>query len=150
MHDSAASHVAPSRAVAPFEVIDWHTTPVEAPGPGPRLLRVRIDRTFCGDLVGTSTGEMVVCLADDGEPDLGGFVMSERVTACLGGRHGSFVVQHLGDNGTGVSRGHIVPGSGTGELAGIAGSVEIGIDATTGARTLVLTYDISCPERRSA
>ncbi|MDH3456793.1 MAG: DUF3224 domain-containing protein [Gemmatimonadota bacterium] len=38
--------------------------------------------------------------------------------------------------------GHVVPGSGTRELAGLSGQVQIAVDAD-GAHTLMLDYEIS-------
>jgi hypothetical protein len=59
-----------------------------------------------------------------------GYVAMELVTASLGGRSGSFVLQHTGT----MTRGEpqlsvtVVPDSGTGELAGIAGKMTIRIE----------------------
>ena len=57
----------------------------------------------------------------------GGYVAQEKVTAKLGGRSGSFVLQHIG-----TMRGNapemnvtVVPDSGTGELSGISGTMTI-------------------------
>jgi hypothetical protein len=57
----------------------------------------------------------------------GGYVAQEKVTATLGGRSGSFVLQHIG-----TMRGNapdlnvtVVPDSGTGELTGISGTMTI-------------------------
>lgn len=71
-----------------------------------------------------------------------GYVVSERVTGRLGNRQGSFVIQHGGLMGPGENPrtfGHVVPGSGTGELTGLGGEVEI--DRTEdGKHTLALDY----------
>jgi uncharacterized protein DUF3224 len=137
------------RAVARFDVVDWQTSCADDDrAPGPQLYRVRVQKAFRGDIEGESRGEMLMCIAesDDLEGE-GGYVVCERVTARLDGRSGTFVLQHWGvsagcDVETGA--GHIVPGSGTGELAGIAGMVEITADAGSG-HTIALAYRL--PDR---
>ena len=92
---------------------------------GSTLGRLSIDKTFRGDLEGTSKGEMLS--AGTRTKGSAGYVAIERVTGALHGRHGSFVLQHTGT----MTRGapelavRVVPDSGTGELAGLAGSMRI-------------------------
>lgn len=94
---------------------------------GVSLGRMALDKRFEGDLVGTGEGEMLTALT----PTQGsaGYVAIERVTGTLGGRSGSFVFQHSGTMERGAQQLSIVvvPGSGTGGLAGISGSFEIRI-----------------------
>ena len=91
--------------------------------------RLSIDKTFSGQLEGTSRGQMLA--EGDGRGESGGYVALERVTGALGGRTGTFVLMHTG---TLVAR-HpemtitVVPGSGTGELSGLAGRFQISIEA---------------------
>ena len=71
-----------------------------------------------------------------------GYVVCERVVGRLGNRSGSFVLQHGGLIGPGLpphTFGHVVPGSGTGELAGLTGEVKID-RAEDGTHTLTLDY----------
>ena len=59
-----------------------------------------INKTFHGDLQGTSVGQMLAFRSDvEGSA---GYVALERVTASLDGRQGSFTLQHNGlmDKGT--------------------------------------------------
>lgn len=87
--------------------------------------RLSIDKRFQGDLEGTSRGQM---LAEGGPGSgAGGYVALERVTGVLGGRRGSFVLQHSGTlkQGQADMTITVVPGSGTGELAGLAGCFHI-------------------------
>ncbi|MBI3132846.1 MAG: DUF3224 domain-containing protein [Acidobacteria bacterium] len=90
--------------------------------------RLSIDKTFHGQLEGTSRGQMLA--EGDGRGESGGYVALERVTGTLGGRRGTFVLMHTG---TLVAR-HpemvitVVPGSGTGELSGLAGRFQILIE----------------------
>ena len=72
-----------------------------------------------------------------------GYVASERIVGRLGGRAGTFVLQHGALGGAGVDQrtfGHIVPGSGTGELVGLRGEAEITV-TPEGGHTLTLEYD---------
>ena len=88
-----------------------------------------LGKTFHGDLAASSTGEMLAA----GTPVHGsaGYVALERVTGALKGKRGSFILQH---NGT-MSRGaaelivNVVPDSGTDELTGISGKMNITIAA---------------------
>jgi hypothetical protein len=59
-----------------------------------------------------------------------GYVALEMVTGTLGGRQGSFVLQHSGTmRGSEMSLSvTVVPGSGTGALAGLAGTFNIIIE----------------------
>jgi hypothetical protein len=93
-----------------------------------KLARMSIDKQFIGDLVGTSQGEMLS--AGTGTKGSAGYVAIERVTGTLKDRSGSFVLQH---NAT-MTRGApflnivVIPDSGTGELAGLSGTMHIAID----------------------
>jgi hypothetical protein len=119
-------------ANASFDVTNWNATPYDEPTDGPHLSRVAVSKAFKGDLKGTSTGEGLFCGMN--APASGaGYVVSERFSGRLGDRSGSFVLQHVGVAEPGApaqSYGNIVPGSGTGELAGLSGEVEFGEDHT--------------------
>ncbi len=58
-----------------------------------------------------------------------GYVAMEQVTGSLHGRSGSFVLQHYGIMNRGAPQltVTVVPDSGTGELAGLAGTLAIKI-----------------------
>ncbi|QGZ38518.1 uncharacterized protein DUF3224 [Pseudoduganella flava] len=87
-----------------------------------------LKKTFYGALAGTSEGEMLTA----GAPASGtaGYVALERFTGTLDGRRGSFVMQHSGTMAGGRNTLAIVitPGSGTEQLAGIAGTATIDIE----------------------
>ncbi|MEM8601876.1 MAG: DUF3224 domain-containing protein [Bacteroidota bacterium] len=132
------------KAVANFDVTGWDPTASDEPDVGPAMSRVRIRKTFHGgDLAGESEGEGLFCGMDD--PEAGaGYVVSERVAGRLGSRAGSFVIQHGGLMGPGLAPrtfGHVVPGSGTGELVGLTGEVEIQ-QTEDGTHTITLHYRI--------
>lgn len=134
------------RAISSFDVIGWDQTPYEDQVEGPSLSRATVRKKFQGDLSGESTAELLMCQADLSDLSAGaGYVASERVVARLGDRTGTFVLQHWGLSGGGGPQrtsGHVVPGSGTGDLTGLSGDVEISVDAD-GAHTLILEYDIT-------
>ena len=86
-----------------------------------------INKTFAGDLQGSSVGQMLAFRT----PVQGsaGYVAMERVTATLAGRQGGFTLQH---NGL-MTRGRpelsvvVVPDSGSEGLLGLSGTLEITI-----------------------
>lgn len=92
------------------------------------LKRYSLDKQFHGDLEGTSKGEML----SGGDPRQGvaGYVAMELVTGTLAGKHGSFALQHSAtmDSSGPKMTVIVVPGSGTGELKGIAGTFTIRIE----------------------
>jgi hypothetical protein len=87
-----------------------------------------LDKQFHGDLEGTSQGEMLSVL--DREKGSGGYVAMERVTGTLQSREGSFVLQHDATMNRGAAKMDIrvVPDTGTGQLAGLSGSMTIRIE----------------------
>jgi hypothetical protein len=132
------------RAVAAFDVTGWEQAPYEEGTAGPVLSRVIVRKKFRGDLTGESTAKLLMCQADPSDLGAGaGYVASERVVGRLGGREGTFVLQHWGVSGGDSPRtaGHVVPGSGTGDLAGLTGDVEFSVDAE-GAHSLTLNYSL--------
>src|SRR5579864_1626073 len=89
------------------------------------IARFTIDKVFHGDLEGTSKGEMLGAQTE--VKGSAGYVAMERVTGVLRGRKGGFVFQHSGT----MARGSldlsvtVVPDSGTGELRGLSGKMNI-------------------------
>ena len=99
----------------------------EDKGEGSTLGRRTIIKQFHGDLAGSSRGEMLAALMDGGSAV---YVAIERVTGTLQGRQGSFVLVH---NGVSTAEGQsltisVAPGSGTRELAGLAGHMTLRIE----------------------
>lgn len=90
--------------------------------------RLFLDKSFHGALVGTSKGTMLGFQAPDKSG--AGYVAMELVTGTLDGRQGTFALQHYGTmQGSDMSLViNVVPGSGTGGLAGLAGSFRIIIE----------------------
>lgn len=92
------------------------------------LGRMALDKQFHGDLEATSQGEMLSVL--DRSTGSGAYVAMERVTGTLAGRRGSFVLLHQAtmDHGAPELAIQVVPGSGTEELAGLKGTMDIRIE----------------------
>jgi hypothetical protein len=94
---------------------------------GVSLGRVHFDKQFSGGLEATSVGDMIGVRGPVAHS--GGYVCIERVTGTLGGKRGSFVLQHNGvmDRGAASLACSVVPDTGTGELAGLRGKLAIEI-----------------------
>jgi hypothetical protein len=123
----AAPIVGPMSVTASFEITGWDETTYDAPEEGPPLARVTVRKRFSGPLEGTSVGEVLIAGRE-------GYLASERVDGVLEGRRGTFVLQHggVGDH----AFGHVVPGSGTGELAGLSGEAVFAHDDAGALLTL--------------
>lgn len=106
------------------------------------LGRMSLEKTFHGDLTGTSVGEMLTAGASEGS---GVYVAVERVSGKLAGREGTFALHHTGvmERGKPSLTITIVPDSGTGGLAGISGRLLIEI--TGGKHFYELEYNL--PEK---
>jgi len=128
-----------ARATGTFEV---KLTPqsTDAENGGSTLGRLTLDKEWRGDLEETSKGEMLS--AGTQTKGSAGYVAQERVTGTLGGRRGSFVLQHTGV----MNRGApglvitVVPDSGTGDLTGLSGTLYIIIEA--GKHSYEFDYDL--------
>jgi hypothetical protein len=114
----------PTRASGPFDVKVIPQAPDEAGG---GLGRMLLDKQFHGDLEATSKGQMLA--AGTAVEGSAGYVAMETVSGTLHGRRGTFVLQHSGtmNRGTPQLSITVVPDSGTGELAGLAGKMTIDI-----------------------
>ena len=119
--------------------------PVEASAIGQQagIGRMTIDKSFSGDLEGTSKGEMLT----GGTESTGAmaYVALERVTGKLTGRSGSFVLMHnasmlKSDPGSGTMQVMVVPLSGTEELTGLSGKITITIEG--GKHNYDLEYEL--------
>jgi len=95
---------------------------------GVNLGRMSIDKTFHGDLIGKSLGEMLSAMT--GVKGSAGYVAIEQVNGSLQGKNGAFVLQHFGILDRGQERLvlEVVPDSGTGDLEGLSGKMLIIIE----------------------
>lgn len=126
-----------------FKVTGWEQSPFGEPSAN--LGRATVKKEFTGDLTGESVAELLMCQANPDDFNAGaGYVAMERVAGQLGGRTGTFVFQHGGLSGSGSAPytfGQIIPGTGTGELVGLRGTVEINVTPEGHLITLDYTFD---------
>jgi len=108
---------------------------------GLKLNRNVVRKVFSGDMVGASEAQMIAAFT--ATPGSAGYVAIEHFTGSVGGRSGSFVLQHSGvmTRGDGRLKVTIVPDSGTGDLAGISGTLEI--HNNEGKHSYVLDYELA-------
>jgi hypothetical protein len=103
--------------------------------------RMIITKTWNGDLAGHGVGTMLSA----GDPVTGraGYVALETVEGELAGHRGSFAFQQFATMRVPNQelRYEVVPGSGTGDLAGIGGVLDLEIVAGEHRYTLTYTLD---------
>jgi hypothetical protein len=111
----------------------------DTPSEGSSLGRMSIDKIFTGDLEATSKGEMLT--AGTAIKNSAVYVAIERITGALAGRTGTFALYHVGimDRGAPSLSVSIVPDSGTGELIGLTGRLDILV--AEGKHAYTLDYD---------
>lgn len=95
-------------------------------------------KQWSGDVIGSGVGSMLSA----GDPGSGsaGYVVLETFTGSISGRAGTLALQQFGrmyQDGTDL-RYEIVPGSGTDELSGIAGTLTLTV--VDGQHTVELEY----------
>jgi len=114
----------------------------EDKGEGSSLGRMSIDKQFHGDLESSSKGEMLTAMTE--VKGSAGYVAIERVSGTLHGRKGSFVLLHRGIMTGGAQELSltVVPDSGSNELVGLAGKMDIKI--VEGKHTY--EFDYTLPE----
>jgi hypothetical protein len=132
-----------SHATGTFEV-KLAPQPADAYTDASALGRMTIDKEFKGDLEATSKGQMLTGMSTSVKGS-GAYVAIERVTGKLSGRSGSFILYHVGtmDHGAANLSVTVVPDSGTGELEGLTGKMEIII--TNGKHSYNFDYSLSEP-----
>jgi hypothetical protein len=136
---STTGRVMTARANGTFEVDAKPLSPYNA-APDAQLGRFSLDKQYYGELEGTGKGEMLT--AGNATTGSAGYVAVERVTGTLRGKKGSFSLQHSGtmSNGALSLTITVVPGSGTGELTGITGTLNIIVEG--GKHSYVLDYSL--------
>lgn len=122
----------------PFQVTAWNAKPFDESGDDLQLSRVTVKKSFDGEIKGESVGELLMCAAADGAA---GYTILDQFFVEIEGRSGSFVAIHGGFTDEMRAAGRIVPGSGTGELKGIGGTLEFKSDE--GGKTLILDYSFA-------
>ena len=130
-------------ASGPFEVQLSPQPPTDAASQA-GLGRMTLNKRFHGPLEAVSSGEMLAFRsAVDGSA---GYVAMETVRGTLAGHAGSFVLQHSStmNRGEPLQSITVVPDSGTGALAGLAGRMTIEI-APGGAHRYRFEYALPAP-----
>jgi hypothetical protein len=129
-----------TRAKAVATVASWEENAYDEAEGIPKTSKASIKYTYDGDLSGESAAELLmVYVGEEAE-----YVGLERVTATIDGRKGTFVISAVGGfkGGVASSSWNIVPGSGTGELAGLSGKGTF--EAPSGNQaTVTFEYELS-------
>ena len=107
-------------ANARFAIKGWDEKPYSEGEGLPRMTRASVTKTFTGDIEGDGRVEYLMTYRADGSAT---FVGLERVTARIGGKSGTFVLQRTGvfEDGQAKETYSVVAGSGTGDLKGLRG-----------------------------
>ncbi|MCG8606433.1 DUF3224 domain-containing protein, partial [bacterium] len=124
---------------ASFEVTGWDEKPYNEMEGELKLTRASVTRTYTGEIQGEAAVEYLMMYREDGSAS---FLGLERVVGSLGGRSGSFVLQHNGTFEGGVAKYSfsVVPGSGTRDLHGLRAEGEFA-SRHQQHYTLTLNYD---------
>lgn len=111
-------------ASGPFDV-KVAPQPSDEKNNDPSMGRMSIDKHYHGDLEAAATGLMLT--GGDYKTGSAGYVAMEKVSGTLQGRAGTFMLQHSATLTQGAQQLSItvVPGTGTGQLTGIAGKMQI-------------------------
>lgn len=127
-------------ASGPFDV-EMSPQPAQEGTGGSTLGRFVLSKQYHGDLEATSEGQMLTAGTD--VKGSAAYVAVERVTGTLGGRRGSFSLQHTGvmNRGAPALTITVVPDSGTDELTGLAGTMSIDI-ASDGKHSYRFEYTL--------
>ncbi|MEV4533283.1 DUF3224 domain-containing protein [Asanoa sp. NPDC049518] len=104
-----------------LEIKSWDEKPYRELDDGRKFARAEVTLAGTGDGVVSGSFESLLYYRADGTSE---YVSILEITGTFGGRSGSFVLQGAGtyDGTTARILTTIVPGSGTGELAGISGT----------------------------
>ena len=126
------------QADATFAIDSWDEEGTET-FEGASFGRVRVTKTFTGDIEGTSTAALMTVGTADGPA---AYTAHEWFSGTVDGRQGSFVSQH---GAVSVEQGvvwTVVAGSGTGELVGLSGTGTLTVDEDDGTHRFTLDYEL--------
>lgn len=131
-----------THATATCEHKHWDERPCAEFGTESKMTRVDTGNVFKGDIEGESLAQFLIFYATAGT---GSYVGYERITGSLGGRAGSFVLNHEGtfEGAVVTTRWSVAPGSGTGALAGLTGRGGFRSVHGEGDTPLTLEYDVA-------
>ena len=103
---------------ATFDVTSWDETPFDEGTGVAKLTEALVEKTYAGDVDGTSTTKWLMAYAPDQSAE---YVGLERIKGTFGGRHGSLVLHHVGRFADGAATATLTVVSGTNELKGVTG-----------------------------
>ncbi|MEO6089937.1 MAG: DUF3224 domain-containing protein [Umezawaea sp.] len=126
-----------TQAKSTFEVLTWEQNPVPGDDGGVMVTRTTSGHRFSGDIDAEAVAELLMTHSSDSYASIVGYF---RVTGSLSGKSGTFVLRNESTFEGGAVRGDltVVPGSATGELAGLSGTGEY---RSEGERAGVITLD---------
>jgi uncharacterized protein DUF3224 len=130
-----------NHASATFDIDSWDQQAYDE-NEGASLARVRVAKTLHGDVEGTSTTELLMAGSPAGTSRA--YVGIERLAVSVNGRSGTFVLHHTAIDAPDLQSvaWTVVPGLGTGELAGLSGQATITVEPD-GGHTFTLDYELS-------
>ena len=122
-----------ARASAVITVHKYEPSAYDEAADGPVLTRIHVQESFTGGIDGDGVAEFLQAGRADGSAS---FVGIERVTGTLAGRAGTFLLQDAGTVEGSIVSGEwfVIPGSGTGQLAGLRGEGGFRADLGEGAQ----------------
>jgi hypothetical protein len=132
-----------AETITRLKIAAWDETVAAEFDDGSKITRAAVTLAEGTDGLTSGTSQSVMYYRPDGTSD---YVTVIRLTAVLDGRTGTFVATGHGgyDGTTAAGTSDIVPGSGTGELAGISGTVtSSSTHADYPFMPLTLTYELA-------
>ncbi|OLR94811.1 DUF3224 domain-containing protein [Actinokineospora bangkokensis] len=126
---------------ASFKLDSWDEEEWQASPEGMKFSKAELTKTYTGGVEGSSRGQFLFAFGQGGA----GYVGHEQLEVVVEGRKGTFILQHqavgLTSDEEGGADWHIVPGTGTGDLAGIQGTATMR-KLDDGSHTFSLAYEI--------
>ena len=126
------------RITIPFKVTVWDLKSYDETTDHPALSRGTVKKSFDGEMSGESAGEILMYAAADGSA---AYTVLDKFSAAIEGRSGTFIALHGATHSpkeTSRALGTILHNSGTGELAGISGTIEF-VSGENG-KNIILDY----------
>ncbi|MBB5953786.1 hypothetical protein FHS29_000356 [Saccharothrix tamanrassetensis] len=129
-----------TQAKSDFEILTWDQDALPGADGGVMATRTTSRHRLSGDIEGEAVAELLMAHAGE---TYAGIMGMFRVTGSIAGRSGTFVLRNNAVFESGAVRGEVsvVPGSATGELAGLSGDGEYRSEGTR-AGVITLDYDL--------
>jgi hypothetical protein len=126
---------------AKFAVKSWDEKPYLELDNKAKMTKATVMYTYTGDIQGESHLEYLMVYTEGGE--IGSSVGMERIVGSIGGKSGSFTIQHVGEFDKLAVRETwtVVPGSGTGDLKGLRGTGTLNLSGHMDGYPTDFTYE---------